>query len=85
MKRKQQKGNSKVALITIAVVVLAVVGFVVLRKNTTPSYIPTAQQNQETSIQNDSDLQSTSNDLDNTDIDSMDIELNQNDIDASSL
>ena len=42
---------------------------------------PPSQQTQ--GIQNDSDLTSASNDMDNTDVNSVDSELNQNDTDVS--
>ncbi len=83
MKKKQQKGNLN-ALIIAALVVLGVVAFVAMH-NARPSYLPQEEAQQQTTIENDTDLQKVSDDLDTTNVDSMDAELNQNDADVAAL
>lgn len=83
---QNQKGSSNIFLILAVIVVLAVAGLYLLKGRTTTS--PTATNNIPTNqaIQSDSDLQSASQDLDNTNIDStIDSELNKNTADASSF
>lgn len=64
--KRNQKGSNNLLIIIVVIVVLAIAGFYLLKgKSNAPTYQTSTNQ----IIQSDSDLQSTSQDLENTDID----------------
>lgn len=83
--RKNQKGLSSTLLIIAVVAVIAVVGIIFLKKQSNIGLNKPIPQTGQSSIQNSSDLNSASADLDNTNIDGLDSELNQVSSDASNL
>ena len=79
---KKQKGNTLLIVLILAAAVL-IGGYVLYQRGAMPSANQPEQQSN--AIQNDSGLQSASNDLDSTNVDSMDTELNQTTQDASNF
>lgn len=79
----------KAGLIAVLIIV-AIAAVYLLNKGSTvsnPSYqtVPSSKTTQTEEIQNDSDLMSSSTDLDNTDVNTVDSDLNQNQTDASTF
>ena len=89
---KNKKGFSTIVIIAIVAILIAIGIFMVVKKGTNFNIynkqgpqVTQTQQPQASPIQNSSDLNVTSADLDNTYLDGIDAELNQIDADASTF
>ena len=85
MASKKQQGTSKVALIVIIVVIAGVLWYAFSQKEVAPVEVVQDVQKQTETIQSESDLSNTSDELDGINVDSLDHELNQNDTDAATF
>jgi len=83
MKKKQKKDNAMLVFTIVTIVVLVLGYFLVRKESPAPALMET--QGEVATIENDVDLVNVSQELDNTPIDSIDITLDENDSDVEDL